>query len=103
MKIKLLTNPISDMAASIDVLFFANPPTMKPTKSITLPPTMNHRRPNKSLFAPQIMKAIVTVMVYNETYQAALVGSPSWAATTAAQALSEGTIQKLIPYERARI
>jgi hypothetical protein len=43
------------------------------------------------------------VMVYKETYQAALVGSPSWVATTAAQALREGTIQKLIPYERARI
>jgi hypothetical protein len=98
-----LTNPIKDIAASIDVLFFADPPRMNPMKRIALPPTMNHRRPNKSLFAPHTIKAIVTVMVYRDTYQAALVGSPSWVATTAAQALSEGTIQKLMPYERDKI
>jgi hypothetical protein len=70
---------------------------MKPTNMMALPPTMNHLRPKRSLFAPQTMKAIVTVIVYKEMYQAAFVGSPSWVATTAAQALNEGTIQKLIP------
>jgi hypothetical protein len=98
-----LTNPISDIAASIEVLFVADPPTMNPMNMIALPPTINHRRPNRSLFAPHTMKAMVTVMVYNETYHAALVGSPSWVATTAAHALRDGTIQKLMPYERAKI
>lgn len=58
---------------------------------------MNHLRPNKSLFAPQTMKAMVTVIVYSDTYQAALVGSPSDVATTAPQALKDGTIQNDIP------
>jgi hypothetical protein len=88
---------MSDIPASMEVLFFADPPTINPMKRMAFPPTMNHRRPNKSLLAPQTMKAIVTVIVYKETYHAALVGSPSCVATTAAQALSDGTIQKLIP------
>jgi hypothetical protein len=94
---------MSDIAASIEVLFFAVPPTMNPTKRMAFPPTMNHRRPNKSLLAPHTIKAIVTVIVYRETYQAALVGSPSCVATTAPHALSDGTIQKLIPYDMDKI
>jgi hypothetical protein len=91
-----LTNPISDIAASIEVL-------LNPMNMMALPPTINHRRLNRSLFAPHTMKAMVTVMMYNETYYAAWVGSSSWVATTAAHALRDGTIQKLMPYERAEI
>lgn len=43
------------------------------------------------------MKAMVTVIVYSETYQAARVGSPNEVATTAPQALKDGTIQNEIP------
>lgn len=49
------TNPIKAMAAIIDVLFFAVPPTMKPMKRSTFPPMINHRRPKRSELAPQIL------------------------------------------------
>lgn len=113
-----LTNPIKAQEAITAVLFLADPPTMKPMNSSTFPKMMNHRRPNRSELAPHTLqkstriqretstthiKAMVTVMVYIGTYHAAWDASPSCVATPAWQALREGTIQKEMPYERARI
>ena len=50
-----LTKPMNAHATMTEVLFFAVPPMMKPMKSSTFPPMMNHRRPNRSEFAPQIL------------------------------------------------
>lgn len=73
----VLTKPIKADPTMSDVLFFAVPATMYPINRRTFPPMMNHRRPKRSEFAPQTMKAMVTVMVYTGTYQACLVTSPS--------------------------
>jgi hypothetical protein len=89
------------------------------THSRILPPIMNHRLPKRSLFAPQTMKPIATVMVYLskdqrshfhevkntyvEIYHADLVTSPKSVATIAPQALTDGTIQNDMPYDHAKI
>lgn len=93
-----------------------------PTKTKTLPVRMNHRRPNRSLLAPQIMKAIVTAAMYTEVIlsrSAKAVGvtwncqntyhvpyaadEPKEAAISNWIVLKNGTGQNEMPYENASV
>lgn len=55
------TKPMKAHATMTETLFFAVPPPMNPMKRRTFPPMMNHRRPKRSEFAPQILDMLERV------------------------------------------
>jgi hypothetical protein len=97
-------------------------PTIRwPTKQIRFPPTRNHRRPRRSVFAPlkqvreivtitvlhrttyAIIKHMVIEIIHAETNQTYAFGSPNSAEIRGPTAAMAGTGIKEMPYPRDRI
>jgi hypothetical protein len=105
----------------IALVLLAVPTVMCPTKQIRFPPTRNHRRPRRSVFAPlkqvreivaikalhrttyAIIKHMVIEIIHAETNQTYAFGSPNSAEIRGPTAAMAGTGIKEIPYPRDRI